>query len=208
MYVFSRLLTLKRSPRQSMAWATEMTAYVNAHSDLNVSLWATQFGNPVGTVAWTAQVDSHAALAAATAGLIADNGYYDLLEKAADLVNAPAQDAFRLVVHGDPGAPPIGSFAGLITAVVAGGKQADAMAWGVETSKHVTAVTGIPVAFCSDVYGTFGQVTWIAIYPDLAMLDKAQEVLGSDADYAKRLAKAGDLFEPGSGSTRLSTRIA
>jgi hypothetical protein len=185
-----------------------MTAYVNAHSDLNVSLWATQFGNPVGTVAWTAQVDSHAALAAATAGLIGDDGYHDLLEKAADLVNAPAQDAFRLVVHGELGSPPIGSVAGLITAVVAGGKQADAMAWGVETSKHVTAVTGSPVAFCSDVYGTFGQVTWIAIYPDLPMLDKAQEVLGSDADYAKRLAKAGDLFEPGSGSTRLSTRIA
>ena len=108
MYVFSRLLTLKGSPRQSMAWATEMTAYVNAHSDLNVSLWATQFGNPVGTVAWTAQVDSHAALAAATAGLVADDGYYNLLEKAADLVNAPAQDAFRLVLHGDIGAPPSG----------------------------------------------------------------------------------------------------
>ena len=208
MYVFSRLLTLKGSPRQSMAWATEMTAYVNAHSDLNVSLWATQFGHPVGTVVWTAQVDSHAALATATAGLIGDNGYYDLLEKAADLVNGPAQDAFRLVVHGEVGAPPIGSFAGVISAVVAGGKQADAMAWGVETSKHAAAVTGIPVAFCSDLYGTFGQVTWIAIYPDLAMLDKAQDALGGDADYAKRLAKAGDLFVPGSGTTRLSTRIA
>jgi hypothetical protein len=209
MYIFSRLLTLTGSPRRSMPWAAEITAYVNAHSDLNVALWSTLFGNPVGTLAWTAQVDSHAALAAATAGLAADSAYLDLVEKAADLVSAPAQDSFRQVVHGDLGEPPaIGSVAGLITAVVAGGKQADALAWGVETSKHVTAVTGVPVAFCADLYGTFGQVTWIALYPDMAILDKAQDVLAGDADYAKRLSKAGDLFLPGSGSTRLSTRVA
>jgi hypothetical protein len=124
-------------------------------------------------------------------------------------VSAPAQDSFRKVVHGDLGeAPAIGSVAGVITAVAAGGKQADVLAWGVETTKHVTAVTGVPVAFCADLYGTIGQMTWIALYPDMAILDKAQEVLAGDADYAKRLSKAGDLFVPGSGSTRLSTRVA
>ena len=82
------------------------------------------------------------------------------------------------------------------------------MAWGVDTAKHVTAATAVPVAFLTDLYGEFGRVTWIALYSDFATLDKAQATLAGDAAYAKRLEKAAELFTARSGESVLVTRVA
>ena len=80
MYLFSRLATLRGNERRSLAWAVEMSNYVNAHSDHTVTLWRADFGYPVGTVAWSTWVESLAALNEGFARLADDDGYHDLVD--------------------------------------------------------------------------------------------------------------------------------
>ena len=80
--------------------------YVNSHGPLPVTCWAGNFGYPLGTVTWSAAVESQAALAAATGELSSIAGYLDLVETAADLVTTPGDDILREVVYGTPGEPP------------------------------------------------------------------------------------------------------
>ena len=95
MLMFSRVLTLSGSPRRAMPWAVGITEYVNAHSSMSASCWLGSFGYPLGTVAWSALVESQAALAASTADLLTDPGYFDMIESAADMVAGPGQDTLR-----------------------------------------------------------------------------------------------------------------
>ncbi len=88
------------------------------------------------------------------------------------------------------------------------GRLADAMAWGVEIAEHYTTVTDTGAAFLADDYGTFGQLTWIAVHDDGAAADAAGEATATDAGYVAALDRAGDLFQPGTGTRTASTRIA
>ncbi len=209
MLLFSRLITLTGSPRKSMPWAVGITEYVNAHSSLSVTCWAGNFGYPIGTVAWSSMVESQAALAAGTAGLLADGGYLDMIESAADLVSSPGQDSLREVLYGTPGEPPaVGSIATITTATALVDRMADALGWAVEIAQYVEAVIGTPVAVLTDVFGTMGGVTWITSQPDVASADAARAKLNGDGDYLKRISGTKDLFIPGSGHISQATRIA
>ncbi|MGZ4729404.1 MAG: hypothetical protein ACXWB2_16950 [Acidimicrobiales bacterium] len=210
MYLFSRLATLRGNERRSLAWAVEMSTYVNAHSDHTVTLWRADFGYPVGTVAWSTWVESLAALNAGFAALGDDDGYHDLVDAAAELITDPPQDVLRRVVFGEPGTepPPPGAVTSVTTAVVANGKYAEATAWGIEMAELVQQITNQATIFLLDAYGTFGQVTWLSGAPDLATADAGSEAVQANPDYIKRLADVGDLFVPGSGQQRLVTRVA
>jgi hypothetical protein len=209
MQLFSRLGTLTGSPRASIKWATDVTAYVNGKVARPVGLWAVGFGQPVGTVAWTAQVDGLADLQATFAGLADDDGYEELLARGREHLAGPAIDVLREVVRGEPGDPPaVGSISSVTTATVAPGKYEEAMAWGAEMASHVESITSHRTFFLADVYGTFGQVTWITSAPDAAAADAARTAIQSDLDYLKRLGDVGDLFIPGSGRQSMATRIA
>ena len=206
---FPRVVTLSGSPRRGLPWAVGITEYVNAHSDLAASLWSCTFGYPVGTLAWSAAVESQAALADATAKLLVDDGYFDLLEQAQDLVAQPPQDSLRELVHGQAdGPPPIGAVATITTATALVDRMADALGWAVEIAEHVTQTIGAPVSVLTNVYGQMGEVTWIGSQPDLAAADKARGALNADADYLGRLAATKELFIPGSGHIGQVTRIA
>lgn len=209
MYQFSRLLTLSGSPRQTLPWATEVTAHVNQHSALDVTLWGGAFGHPVGTVAWSTIVESRAALAEATAGLLADDSYMDLVEAGADFVDSPARDVLRQLVHGTPPEEPpgIGAVAATTTAIGAA-PLGDVITWGVEMAELGSTVTGANVAFLVDAYGAFGQVTWITVMADMAAADAASEAIIGNADYLAKVAEAGEMFVPGSGQQALLTRLA
>jgi hypothetical protein len=210
MYLFSRLATLRGNERNSMAWAAKMCGYVDAHSDHNLTLWRTAFGHPVGTVAWAAWVESHAALNAGFAKLADDDGYFDLLDEGQEFLHHPAQDVFRQALHGSPGdeAPPIGAVSTVTTAVVAGGQYDHGVTWGIEMAQLVEEITKRTTMFLLDSYGTFGQVTWLSGAPDLATADAANEAINANDKYLKRLGDAGELFVPASGHRRLMTRIA
>ena len=209
MLLFTRLVTLTGSPRKSMPWAMQITEYVNSHGSLPVTCWAGTFGYPIGTMAWSTMVESQAALAAATGGLVVDPGYLDLIESAADLVTTPGQDLLREVVYGTPGdPPPIGSIVTVTTATAIVDRMADAVGWGVEIAQHVENVIGAPVALLTDVFGTLGGVAWISAQPDAAAADAARGKLNADGDYLSKVAGSKGLFIEGSGHLSQATRIA
>ena len=169
MLLFSRIATLTGSPRRAMPWAVGITEYVNAHGSLPVTCWAGNFGYPIGTVAWSAMVESQAALVAGTGQLLADPGYLDLLDGAADLIAAPGHDLLREVLYGAPGdPPPVGSLVNVTTATAVVDRMADALGWAVEIAQHVENVIGSPVMVLTDVFGTMGGIAWISAQPDAA----------------------------------------
>jgi hypothetical protein len=210
MYLFSRLATLRGNQRNSLAWAATMNGYVDAHSDHNLSLWRADFGYPVGTVAWSAWVESHADLNAGFAKLAEDDGYFKLLDDGQEFLTEAPQDTLRQALHGGPAdaPPPIGAVTTVTTAVVAGGKYDDGVSWGVEMAQLVEEVTKNPTLFLLDAYGTFGQVTWLSGAPDLAAADAANDAINANDKYMKSLGDVGDLFVPASGHRSLVTRIA
>src|SRR5258706_9876269 len=148
MLLFSRMATLTGSPRRAMPWATNITQYVNEHGSVPVSCWAGSFGYPIGTVAWSAMVESQAQLSAGTSQLLADEGYLDLLDSAADLITTPGQDTLRELIYGQPGdPPPIGSVAVITTATAVVDRMADAIGWAVEIGQFLESTVGAPLAF-------------------------------------------------------------
>jgi hypothetical protein len=209
MLLFSRIATLTGSPRQAMPWALGITEYVNAHGSMPVTCWAGNFGYPIGTVAWSAMVESQAALVASTNQLLADPGYLDQLEGAADLIAAPGHDTLREVLYGTPGdPPPVGALVNVTTATAIVDRMADALGWAVEIAQHVEAVVGSPVGVFTDVFGTMGGIAWIGAQPDAAASDAARAKLNADGDYLNRVKATKDLFIPGSGHISQATRIA
>jgi hypothetical protein len=209
MLLFSRTITLTGSPRRAMPWALAITEYFNAHSDLDVSLWSVDYGQPIGTIAWSATVESQVALVAATAGVLADDGYLDLLEQAEDLVTTPGVDRLRELVHGEPaGPPPLGAVAGLTTGTAMIDRFADAVGWSVEIAQYITEVTGTPMAVLTSTFGQMGEIAWIGVEPDLASAEAANAKLAADPGYLGRLPATKDLFIQGSGHNAQLTRLA
>lgn len=191
-----------------MPWVDDITKYVNDHTSLDVTCWAGIFGYPIGTVAWSAMVESQAALAAATGGLISDNDYLDRIEAAAAFVTTPGQDLLREVVYGVPGEPPaLGSVATITTAIAMVDRLAEAVGWAVEIAQHIEGLIGSPIAVLTDVFGTMGGITWIGAQPDTAALDASRAKIGADPSYLGRLAGTKELFIPGSGHIGQVTRI-
>lgn len=208
MLLFSRVVTPTGSPRKTMAWAFGMTEYVNSHSDLDFSLWSGTFGYPVGTLAWSTTIESQVALAESTAKLLADDGYFDLIEQAQDIVLTPPHDILRELVFGEPSdPPPIGAVATITTATALVDRMADAVGWGVEIAQYVTEATAAPVAVLTNVFGQMGELAWIGVQPDLAAAEAARTKLAGDADYLARLAPTKDLFVPASGHISQATRL-
>jgi hypothetical protein len=190
-----------------MPIVSDLAAYVNEHTSLDFAVRTVLFGAPLGTMAFTTRVESHAELFEATAGLNTDNAFQDLVERVSPFLAGPPQDQLREVIHGAPAQSSVGQVSQVVTATVAAGKIAAAMAYGVGITDHVTSTTKASIAFCRNLYGPFGGVSWISAVADMAAADAAAASLAADASYVEALDKAGDLFEPGSATVALSQRI-
>lgn len=209
MHLFSRTLTLTGNPRETMPWATSMTQYVNAATPLGLSCWSTTFGFPVGTVVWSARVESQADQAAAAASLATDDTYFDLIEQARDMVAGPAQDRLITVIHGTPGTPPaLGAVVQMTTATAVIDRMADAVAWSVDIAKQVEGEAGYPVFVALDRFGQMGTVSWISSVPDMAAADAVQAKMAASPTYLGQLAATKGLFIPGSGHVAQAVRFA
>ena len=92
--------------------------------------------------------------------------------------------------------------------MIANGAYEEAFAWGADMAEYAAGLTGVPEMFLASQFGAFGAVSWIAVAPDAATVDRANAALNGDAEYMKRLGAAKDLFLPGSGMQGLVTRVA
>jgi hypothetical protein len=209
MLLFTRLATLGGSPRKTMPWAVGITEYVNAHGTLPVTCWATTFGRPLGTVAWSSMAESQSALAGNMGSLVADSGYLDLIDAAAEFVTTPGEDILRELVYGTPGDPAqLGAVVNVTTATAIVDRMAEAVGWAVEIAQHVESVIGTPVGVFTDVFGTLGGIAWIGISADVAASDASRAKLNADSDYLKQISGSKGLFIDGSGHVSQATRIA
>ena len=211
MIIFQRLVTFDGPPDEVAPWALEITEAVNKTTHLNVSLWQGVFGGPVGTLAWSTQVDNLTALEAATDSLAGDASYLSLLAKARDWTSTPGEDSLLRTIHtagGDYVRPGVGAYAEGTTAIPAEGKLAKAGAFGVEIAEMHSKLTHSSVLFCTSEYGAFGEMRWLAMYDSAAAVDAAAEAIAKDTEYADEIDDAGDLFVEGLTRRTLARRIA
>ncbi len=209
MRLFTRTVHLAGPPLDIAAYAAEMRSYVSDKTGVEISLWNVQFGAPLGTMVYSARVDGLAQLAEINNTLMADAKYHEMLAKGADYVGGPAEDALGEPLHGGEGdAPPVGTVITATRAVIAGGKYAEGVAFGIDISIHSEKITGYPVSFFMESFGTFGSVIWIGGAPDAATADATGAALNADPTYLEKLGEVGDLFVPASGSRTMATRIA
>lgn len=209
MYLFTRTNTVAGTHvREAMSFSVDIATYVNTHSDLDVSLHNFVFGRPMGTVAWSCMVDTHADMAAATAQLLADDSYLDQTSKGAELFVGPAEDALREVLHaaGEVDGPTAYTSSVLAQANVE--RIADVVAWGANMADLINRISGRTCMFLADAYGPFGGVAWLTAYDDAAAIDGMRIALREHPDYLAAMAESGGLFVPGSGRTSLVQRVA
>ena len=211
MYLFSRTVQLTGDPRNALPVAIGLTEMVNRKSDLQVSLWQTTLGAPVGTLGYSAFVQSHAELDAAMSSLVVDPEYLDQVAGAQQYLAGPPQDQLVEILH-NAGAEyrraEVGWFVNLITAQVANARFGAAMGWSIEIADLVAEITGNATIFGRSVAGAFGTVGWITAVPNAAAVDASNEALVKDERYLAKLDEMSDLFLPGSGQVSLLRRIA
>jgi hypothetical protein len=209
MQLFTRQVLMTGDPAKTMAWASEVAAMASAKMGTDVSVWAAGFGAPLGAMAFTARVEGIADLMAKSAPLGGDAAYMAKVAEGRAMMAGPPEDSLATPLHGELGdPPPIGSFAVVTNAVIANGKFAEAVSWGIDVAQHVTSLTGMPVGLMMQEFGTFGQLTWIGISADAAGVDATAAASAGDADYIAKLSAAGDLFVAGASHRSLVTRVA
>jgi len=209
MHLFTRQATLARDQIQDgMAYAVEIAGYVSKKTGLEVNPWATVYGGPLGSVSWSARVDSQAAMGAATETLAADAGFQKQVAANGHLFDGTLEDSIGefVALSGEPG--PSRKYAGIVTAQCAGGKIADAMAWGVDIMQLSAKLTGSDHALVRPLYGPFATLVWIALFDTLEEADAVETARASDPSYLERLDQGGDLFVPGSATQRLIRRLS
>jgi hypothetical protein len=209
MNLFSRTVPMSGPVSTVGAQALEVREYVSKKTGTEIALWNLLFGGPVGTMIYTARIDGHAGLNALSAPLVGDATYEAMLAKGSDFINGPVVDQMRESLDGSmPGeSPPIGSVAVITTAIIAAGKYVEAIGWGLDVAAHVTKTSGMPVGFYMDMYGPFGQVTWIGVGADAAAADASNAKLGADAEYMNKLSATSGLFVDGMSNRSLAVRI-
>lgn len=210
MLLFSRMSTLSGTPAEVMGAALAVTERVNEVLDHEVSLWSGGAGFPLGTTVWSTTIESHAELAETGATLMGDAKYGELVGQLNTLRVGDTNDQIREMIHGAPAGEPtgVGGVGWIVTAQPTGGNLVNAMTWGADVTDHVSGLTGAQTRLFRDLYGPFGQLTWLTTFASPADLDTAQAALAADADYLSMVDKAGAYFAEGSGHQGMASRIA
>ncbi|MFZ4719858.1 MAG: hypothetical protein ACOYMR_10555 [Ilumatobacteraceae bacterium] len=208
MYLFTRQAVLGGDPAAAQQWAVRIGAHVTATCSTPIAVWAGEFGSPVGSVTWSAQVESLAGMSVFDP-LGGDAAYAAMVTDGAAFSTGPHVATLRSPLTppraGD--SPAIGSIATVTVAVAAGGKLAKAAEWGLAVSAHVEKITGEPISFMADAFGAFGQFTWIGVSADAAAADAANDKINADPAYLEMLDQAGGLFVDAMAHRSLSVRI-
>lgn len=211
MIIFQRIATFRGPVREVTPWAMEVTELVRSRTEFDPSLWQGVAGGPVGTLVWSSIVPNLTELEHGMDVLAGDQDFLELIDRAGEWIAAPPEDHILRMVHSAGGEyvrPDVGAYAEGYAAVPAEGKLAKATAFGVDIADLHSDLTHASVLFCTDEYGPFGSLRWMALYPDAAAVDTAAERIAKDDDYTARLDASGDLFLPGSGTRALARRIA
>lgn len=201
MYLFSRTARLADgNPQQQLDWAIRITEKVNQISETTVTLWSSVFSPRSGSLAWTATVDDLLTLETIEGKLLSDSGYLSLVEEGATHgSDDPIDDGLLQIVFADPKAQEIDvTYATTVQATLAPGGSTRGMELGVETAQRAGAITGCPTSFCLSMTGPYGSVEWISVYTSVEELQRGQEALGADTEFAQLVDKElSQVYLPG-----------
>jgi hypothetical protein len=192
MYLFSRNVRLGAgNPEKQLAWALRMTEKVNQISETPIDLWSSVFSPNAQTMVWTATVDDLLTLETVENKLISDSGYVSLVEEgAAHASGDPVDDGLLQFVFADPAAAEVdATYATTVQATLAPGGSARGMELGVETAQRAGKISGCPTSFCASLTGTYGAVEWVSVYRSIEELQRGQEAIGADAEFAQMVDK-------------------
>ncbi len=210
MHLFTRQATLTPGTiPDGMAYAVEIAQYVSEKTGLEVIPWSVVYGAPLGTVSWSARVESQATMGAAQETLTADPEFLKRTTANAHRFEVSPEDNIGQILATASGSGNVstGSFVTIVRAQCAGGKIAEGMSWGVDMMEHVAKLTGAESAIVRGIYGEFSTLIWISRFDSLDAVDAADAALSTDPTYLERLDQGGDLFLPGSASQRLIRRL-
>jgi hypothetical protein len=211
MYIFTRSARLAPGNlRDSMSWALSITEKVNQISEAKFRLWSTVNSPGVGTLTWATTLEDLEVLEATDAKLMADDGYHSLVEQGAKHLSADALNdgLIRLIVADADASASESQFVSVNQAVLAPGHSVRGIEVGVEIAQRAKKAVGRPVSFGASATGEYGAVAWIGYYGSVQQLQKAQEALAADADFAKYLDKeAGQVYLPTRSSVTWYRRV-
>ncbi len=197
MLIFNRMLRVAGGAAAA-AWAAEVTAGVNKHSASEVSLWRAAFGAPVGTIAWSAPVESLGQVDDLNAAMAADADLTALTAKGAEYVAEAEPDRLLTLVHGEvTGSAPVGSYLGAVRATAAPGQWVGAGAWAAHIAGVYSEVTGLDVVVASTVAGPMGEMSWFVRHEDSASVEAAIAATMSSENYINEVNNGGEFFLPG-----------
>jgi len=207
MYLFSRstIAALGKQP-DAFAGAVAIAERVSGIIDLEVNVFTTRFGGPLGTLTWSMVVESMDHVQANNDKLMADAGYLEALEGMTDLIMAPAEDALARIIT-PPAEREISRFYGVTNASMADGQFGPAMEFGVKMADYLTNTQNTQTVFLKAGYGGFADVAWLLAFDSTEEIDAFDEFQMSDAGYHSMLEETAGLFASGSGHTVLLEKL-
>ncbi len=209
MHLFTRSRTIDPAHAgEAHAFALDMSRHASDATGLDIVPWVTAYGGAVGTVSYSARVESQTAMAAALATLAADAGYQRRISASVGVVfTGPVEDAIGEIVHLAGSGGSTGCLASVSTARCAPGRIAEAMAWAVDILSRHSKITGLDGALVRSLYGPGGSLTWISLADSWEDVDASTAARNADATYLERIDDAGPLFLAGSAAHRLLRRV-
>ena len=209
MYLFGAQLQARRGMGPEAAeYMTKVRDLVSSATGIPSWAWAGAAGVPIGTFYLSARFESFEQYLTANQAISQNTDYHALLKTGADLVEGPAQTVMGRVVGmaGELGEEPAPLVA-VTTATAAPGRQADAVAWGVNMLDYTHGVTGTPGLFTTSAVGSFSDVSWIISYQDAAAIDSDNDTMMTDAGYLERMGSAGAMFVAGSAQRSVLAKL-
>jgi hypothetical protein len=210
MYLFTRATRVAPGHlNDATEWAIGITEKVRQITSLPVHLWASMFSPAVGTIAWTANIESLTELEDANAKLLVDDMFVDRVRQAAELTTGQLDDSISQFVHG--GTSPAGDpgYAAVVSSVLANGAFARGIEVGVQIATRATEISGIPTSFLLGSTGTYGAVAWITTAERLADIEQGERTVNTDADFLRLVdEQAGPCYLPGATTQSIWQRLA
>ncbi len=199
MYLFTRSGRFgPGSIRDAMAFTVEVTEKVRQETSLDLHAWQASMSPQLGTVTWSAFVESLEELEAAQDKLAVSDQITELADKGSKLFAGPLTDGLASVVHGerDPGAP-LPAYISSARATAANGRLGDAIAGGIEIAEASTRITGVNTMFLMDSTGSYGGCRWTSGFADIGALERAAATLATDASWMTLIDRVGTAYEGG-----------
>ncbi len=190
----------------AMAFAVDIAALVTKVTGVEILTWATLYGAPLGSVAWTWRTDSLADRVEMDEKLLANPDYTAKEQEGGTLFTGPVEDLVGEVVSA-VGAGLPARYSTVISAQCQPGRLVDAMTWAVEIQEESSKLTGLDSLLVRPLYGQFATLSWITPAETLEQVDAAAALFGDPA-FVASVDRGGPLFIPGQTVTTLSERLA